>query len=209
MTIQLSWEYPISEYGKITNSQYVKWFKRLGFDVSYTEGDLLVLMGGADIGTNLERDSHELKLIDNYLNKGKPIFGICRGMQLLGLRYGCTFIQDIPSIKNTLKHTSSAAGWRGDSSFHKIFDSNKSYVVNSRHHQGFFKSNNLNLFCEEFLWSEDGIIEGIRGTDGLTNFSGVQFHPEREEVWDTDSETIAIIELYRLIKQYSHEIRKH
>jgi gamma-glutamyl-gamma-aminobutyrate hydrolase PuuD len=207
MRIQLSWKYPDTNYGRTTNAQYVKWVTRLGYTASFEEeGDLLLLMGGADIGTKPDRDRHELALIDKYIEAGKPIFGVCRGMQMLGLRYGCTFVSNIPDVPGTLTHTSSEEDWKGDSSWHKIKDNlGQSHIVNSRHHQGFLKSNDINMFCEEFCWSEDGIIEGIRGTDYNTSFSGVQWHPEREEVWDTAGETIAKNELYKLLINYSYD----
>jgi len=206
MIAQLSWKYPETEYGKTTNAQYVLWARRMGLIPQYdNQGDILILLGGADIGTKPERDKHELNLIDKYIETGKPIFGICRGMQLLGLRYGCTFVPHIPDVSKTLIHSAQDGGWKGNSSFHKIKDNQgNSFIINSRHHQGFLKSNTINMFCEEFCWSEDGIVEGIRGKDYNTLFSGVQYHPEREEVWSTDGETIAKNELYRLIEHYSH-----
>jgi len=207
MIAQLSWKYPETEYGKLTNGQYLLWANRMGLKAQYdNEGDILILLGGADIGTKPERDKHELDLIDKYIEAGKPIFGICRGMQLLGLRYGCTFVPHIPDVSKTLVHTAHDGGWKGDSSFHKIKDNQGNwFIVNSRHHQGFIKSNDINMFCEEFCWSEDGIVEGIRGQDYNTLFSGIQWHPEREEVWSTDGETIAKNELYRLTKSYNHD----
>jgi gamma-glutamyl-gamma-aminobutyrate hydrolase PuuD len=204
MKIQISWKYPENEYGKIINLQYLKWVNRIGLIGSYEDGDILLLIGGADIGTNPERDAHELKLIDKYIEQGKPIFGICRGMQLLGLRYNLNFIKHIPELDTHINHLSSSDGWKGDSSFHKIKNNlGQSFIVNSRHHQGFLKSESHNLFLTEWAWSEDCIIEAIRGNDYSTYFSGVQFHPEREEVWDTDSEILAINEIRMLIKMCS------
>lgn len=207
MIAQLSWKYPESEYGKITNAQYILWANRMGLTPQYEKmGDILILLGGADIGTKPERDKYELELIDKYINAGRPIFGICRGMQLLGLRYGCTFVPHIPALQGTLDHTAEDGGWKGGSEYHLVIDSEgNSFPVNSRHHQGFIKSNDMNMFCEEFCWATDGIVEGIRGQDYNTLFSAVQWHPEREELWHTTGETIAKNELYRLIKSYSHD----
>ena len=43
------------------------------------------------------RDNTELKLIKFLLDKKKPIFAICRGIQVLNVVLGGTLYQDIPS----------------------------------------------------------------------------------------------------------------
>ena len=44
----------------------------------------LILTGGEDIGTNIERDKTELFMINEFFRKKKAILGICRGMQIIG-----------------------------------------------------------------------------------------------------------------------------
>lgn len=71
--------------------------------------DGLVLSGGADIdparygqerspscGTvEDERDAWELALVDVALSRGLPLFGICRGIQILNVACGGTLVQDL------------------------------------------------------------------------------------------------------------------
>ena len=71
--------------------------------------DGLVLQGGNDVApqsygeTPLHddwhgdrvRDRYEIDLIRAFVAAGKPVFGICRGLQLLNVAYGGTLLQDI------------------------------------------------------------------------------------------------------------------
>ena len=78
--------------------------------------DGLVLTGGGDIspelyecrikfsdntlcfGTSLERDKTEFELIKNAYEKNIPIFGICRGMQLLNVYFNGFLIQNVNQL---------------------------------------------------------------------------------------------------------------
>lgn len=76
--------------------------------------DKLVLAGGQNVspkfyGQNLmtlsdesflARDEFELALIDAALKQNKPIFAVCRGMQLLNVALGGSLQQDIRSISD-------------------------------------------------------------------------------------------------------------
>src|SRR5579859_2727637 len=73
--------------------------------------DAVIISGGIDIhptvysecvwsGANLskfdiKRDGRELQIIDYCLQKNKPLLGICRGHQLLGVRHGIGFVMDL------------------------------------------------------------------------------------------------------------------
>ena len=72
--------------------------------------DVLLLPGGGDMhprfyGQALNgsedldeaRDARELTLIDNFLCAGKPVIGICRGLQVLNVYFGGTLRQHIES----------------------------------------------------------------------------------------------------------------
>ncbi len=55
--------------------------------------DALVIQGGGDIhggrdASTDRRDSFEFKLLDAALERGIPVLGICRGMQLINLAFG-------------------------------------------------------------------------------------------------------------------------
>ena len=71
--------------------------------------DGLVLQGGNDVAPacygqaplhpdwagDAVRDHYEMELIDAFVAAGKPVFGICRGLQLINVMYGGTLWQDI------------------------------------------------------------------------------------------------------------------
>ena len=71
--------------------------------------DGLVLMGGSDVwpGSYGEepmnpkwsgdrvRDEYETALTKAFVAAGKPVFGVCRGLQLLNVAFGGTLLQDI------------------------------------------------------------------------------------------------------------------
>ena len=73
--------------------------------------DGLVLQGGNDLApegygeTPLKpewagdrvRDRYEMELVQAFMAAGKPVFGICRGFQLLNVMHGGTLLQDIPT----------------------------------------------------------------------------------------------------------------
>ena len=51
------------------------------------------------------RDRHELELIRAFVAAGKPLFGICRGLQLLNVACGGTLWQDLPTQRpQSLEH---------------------------------------------------------------------------------------------------------
>ncbi len=43
------------------------------------------------------RDRYEMELIGAFIQAGKPVFGVCRGLQLLNVMHGGTLYQDIPT----------------------------------------------------------------------------------------------------------------
>ena len=43
------------------------------------------------------RDDYEIALVKAFVAAGKPVFGICRGLQLINVAFGGSLYQDIPS----------------------------------------------------------------------------------------------------------------
>lgn len=158
--------------------------------------DGLVLQGGADIDpqaygetpsellgtTDAVRDRFELMLLRAFAAAGKPVLGICRGMQLINVAYGGSLHQDLIGVgATTASHVAPAydehvhalrfepASW-----FERLYPGVDAPAVNSIHHQGI---NVLGKGLHVEARSEDGVIECIRGT-GRNFLVGVQWHPE-------------------------------
>lgn len=172
--------------GPITINDYAQWL------------DGLVLHGGADVwpGSYQEtplkeawngdkhRDEYEIALVKAFVAQGKPVFGICRGMQLINVAFGGTLYQDIPSMLNTdQEHRHSD---RYDQNFHQLeivegsrldqlLAGHPKEKINSVHHQA-VKDLAPN-FTIEARCPNDKIVEAIRHT-GNAWVAGVQWHPE-------------------------------
>lgn len=157
------------------------------------ELDGLVLSGGNDLDPILyqaenqgsldicrERDQFEMALCQEALKQGKPILGICRGMQLLNVLLGGTLIQEVHR-QTKQRHLQKAAPEIAThtvelvpgSVLAQIFQTD-SIQVNSYHHQAIQK---LGKDLRATAFSEDGLIEGIEYTNAACVL-GVQWHPE-------------------------------
>jgi putative glutamine amidotransferase len=131
------------------------------------------------------RDRVELQLARWAAEDGKPVFGICRGMQVLNVALGGSLYQDIPSqLETDLVHDSSytTGNWThlahnleiaNDSKLAQLF-SITAFPINSLHHQS------LKVVAPELRpvgWAPDGVVELVEGTNGHF-LVGVQCHPE-------------------------------
>ncbi len=159
--------------------------------------DGVLLSGGADIDAryfgeeNLEgltsvsaqRDYYEFILLRAALDRAIPIFGICRGVQLLNVALGGDLYQDLPSmyegelLQHSVLENKHLAVHQVQitplSQLHKIIG--ESLVgVNSRHHQAVrHVAPSLRVNAR----STDGVIEGVEGYPER-KILGVQWHPE-------------------------------
>ena len=127
-----------------------------------------------------ERDTYELALARAALARGLPVFGICRGAQLLNVALGGTLVQHLPDISE-LEHRAKDQ-WAepvhtvrvlGGSRLARVVE--KEIVgVNSLHHQAV---DVLGGGLIASAWAGDGTVEAIEGT-GSTRLLAVQWHPE-------------------------------
>ncbi|SIQ69917.1 gamma-glutamyl-gamma-aminobutyrate hydrolase family protein [Pseudacidovorax sp. RU35E] len=175
--------------------------------------DGVVMHGGADvwpgsygeeplkeawIGDRI-RDLYDLALVEAFEQAGKPIFGVCRGLQLINVAFGGSLYQDIEEQHGhpeTLRHRDPVAY---DQNFHGIeivpgtrlaqmYPGVAQARVNSIHHQGIKK---LASGFEVEAWSlPDRVPEAIRRRPDQGSHSYIaatQWHPEFHKYGTTDT----------------------
>jgi putative glutamine amidotransferase len=169
----------------------------------YARCDALLFTGGGDVdpmhfgmamhpncGTpDPLRDQAELLLARRALADGTPIFGICRGIQLINVAMGGTLIQDIPSERPTaLDHYASRRAPGRTYLAHPITITPGAWLaehlgaeevaVNTFHHQALL---DIAPGLRVVAHAPDGLVEAVEGT-GAGFVAGVQCHPE--DLWE-------------------------
>ena len=153
--------------------------------------DALVLPGGGDVDPcrygeemngswtpNPELDGLQFTMLDRFVKAGKPVFGICRGLQVINVYFGGSLVQDIPEAPRHRRNrelgvdnvhmTAAEPG----SFLAELYG--ESFAVNSAHHQA-VKTPGEGLRVVQR--SDDGIIEAL--CHETLPVYAVQWHPER------------------------------
>ena len=177
-----------TQRGDVTYAHYAQWL------------DGLVLHGGADVWpgsygeTPLEekwagdhvRDEYDKALVAAFEAAGKPVFGICRGLQLLNVAYGGTLYQDIQAqVPDSFTHRDPATY---DLNYHSVdivqgsrlsalYPGVERVRVNSMHHPAI---TDLSPEVQAEAYSVgDGLVEAIRRKDPSKSYiAALQWHPE-------------------------------
>ena len=131
-----------------------------------------------------ERDRMEEILFKQALKLNKPLFGICRGIQLFNALLGGTLYQDIPSQLHAERQIIHKQKPPYDQPIHLVYINKgtplflilkqESLMVNSYHHQG-IKQLSEQLVCA--AKAEDGLIEAVYMPEKKFVLA-VQWHPE-------------------------------
>lgn len=199
----------VDKYAKENFNNYKKAIEEHGGEVSflvkdeksyedYISGvDGLLLPGGGDIHpdnfnqewhpkikyVNEERDDLELSLFDEAYKMDIPIFGICRGIQIMSVARGGSLYQDIESEypNDALTHpainrkdSKHIIDIETESKLNEIIGKNV-VEVNSAHHQAVDEIGDGFVVTAR---SSDGIVEAIEN-QSKQFVIGVQYHPER------------------------------
>lgn len=152
--------------------------------------DGLLLSGGDDLDPELfgetklnasvkldpARTKSEYALVDAFRRRKKPIFGICRGFQLLNVYYGGNLYQDMTVQTgwfHMVPHLLHEINCSRDSILYGLYG--PTVKVNSTHHQGIKE---LAKGLRATAWSENGHLIEAWEHESEPVF-GVQFHPER------------------------------
>lgn len=167
--------------------------------------DGLVLQGGADVspssygeaplrdewaGDRL-RDEYEMELLQEFVEAGKPVLGICRGAQLINVAFGGTLYQDIGTqlpeadahVSDAYEKLRHAVRFEPGGRLAQLYPGTAPARVTSIHHQA-IRQLGRGLAVEARA-EPDGVVEAIRGA-GPGYVLGVQWHPEFHAPGDGD-----------------------
>ena len=157
--------------------------------------DLLLFAGGEDVDpsrfgetpspklgkVNSRRDAWEFAVLDAAVPRRKPLFGICRGCQLLNVYFGGKLWQDLPTEFDGCRPD---GHYLKDGGEHEAFFEPGSQIakrlgflsssINSTHHQAVKKPGRGFRVTAH---SPEGVVEAIENDDYPA--MAVQFHPER------------------------------
>ena len=161
--------------------------------------DGLILAGGGDIdpshyggrqhealyGIDAERDTLELALVREALRIGRPVLGICRGMQLINVARGGSLIEHLPDeVGGDIVHralprdpTPHVVNIESRSMLAKVTGGTEARPM-SWHHQGIRR---LGDGLRAVARAPDGTIEAIELPEGQWRKNwliAVQWHPE-------------------------------
>jgi putative glutamine amidotransferase len=155
--------------------------------------DGLVFSGGSDIDAGLygrpqhpdtlgvirHRDESELELMAAALQRGVPVLGVCRGMQLLNVLRGGTLHQHLPELVDGSLHKAAPGTFarhgvtvQDGSRLHALVGG--AIEVHSCHHQA------PDLIGDGLVvtaQAPDGVVEGLE-LEGDGFVLGVLWHPE-------------------------------
>jgi putative glutamine amidotransferase len=165
----------------------------------YARIDGLLLAGGCDVNPQYygedplpelgvvedQRDRVELLLARWAAEDGKPVLGICRGMQVLNVALGGTLYQDIAAqLASNIVHDVSyvCEDWAHMAHEVRLAPDSRAaqllgpapFPTNSLHHQAL---KTVAPALRAVGWAPDGVIEFVEGRNGHF-LIGVQCHPE-------------------------------
>lgn len=130
-----------------------------------------------------QRDRYEREIVELALELDIPLFGICRGIQMLNVALGGTLIQDLPTERPGLLHRDPETYERNlhpievvaGSHLESLIAAGPQARINSVHHQAIDGLADM-LVAEAH--APDGVIEAVRLSRGDRYASAVQWHPE-------------------------------
>ena len=133
--------------------------------------DAIILSGGENLGENQERDTTESHLIKYGIENKLPIFGVCRGMQIMNHYFGGSV-----TTTNDKKHVGKSHNIQINDS---RLDTSNEIIVNSYHDNVIHKTDlspDFDILAEN---QNDKTIEAL--IHKKFPIVGVMWHPERDQ----------------------------
>jgi putative glutamine amidotransferase len=170
--------------GFFIRERYLKYFKDFEvvfltpYNIDYA-CDAYVILGGNDANPKLYNEENtasveiddlidelDMNVIDYAVKHKKPLYGICRGLQMINVYFGGSLKQDIINHRDTNHKILSTK---------QVGSFSKEEIVNSLHHQSIKK---LGEGLEIVYISEDDEVEFI--VHKSLPILATQFHPEMQ-----------------------------
>ena len=134
------------------------------------------------------RDELEQQLIARFLEMGRPVFGICRGIQILNVAFGGQLIQHVPDwlAARDLGASECHSPASGDAVHAIRFapgsllgDALRGTTTVNSHHLQAVDPRHLGRGLRVAAWSGAGVVEAVEGVGLPAPVLAVQWHPER------------------------------
>ena len=171
-------------------ANYRRWVEEAGGRPAFGAGPekcgALLLCGGGDMepwrygqentasrDLEPERDAVELELLEAFAGAGKPVLGVCRGLQVINVFFGGTLAQDVPG-HNALENGADRRHGVRTAPSPLLAACGEALTVNSAHHQA---ADRLGSGLRAVQWAGDGVVEAL--CHARLPVWGVQWHPER------------------------------
>jgi len=170
--------------------------------------DGLLLVGGPDLDPALygaaahpeaeaaqpARDAFELSLLAGARERGIPVLGICRGMQVINVAAGGSLHQHLPEAPGTSEHRRALGSFEGNEHPVELAPATRArdaaaespHRVISHHHQAVDRLGDGLVASGRS--AQEGLTEAVESLDGAWVL-GVQWHPEA----DPDSPVIGAL----------------
>ena len=178
-------------------------------DVYVPSFDGLLIPGGGDINPDeygeinhgsspVEKwvDELQFRMLEDFIRNKKPVFGICRGLQIINVRFGGSLIQNLDDAPVHNQDPGEpdrvhACITREGSWLRDLYG--ESFVHNSSHHQAVHRLGD-DLVVDSWC-STDDVVESIHHT--ALPIYAVQWHPERMCLSHERSDTVNGLEIFR------------
>lgn len=172
----------------------------------------VLLLGGSDIDPSFygadrdpqleatfpERDEFEIALVHAALERGMPVFGICRGMQVINVALGGTLSQHLTDSSGQTSHRRNRGSFAGtehevvldDGSLAAEAVGERRHIARCHHHQSIDRLGDGLVVTGR---AGDGVAEALEAADGRW-LLGVAWHPEadpRSRVFEALTEAAA------------------